>query len=209
VRWLVVTLVLVALILVPFFLFEEHFNALADRLIQGEASSGYVAGAIVALLASDVFLPIPSSIVAAGAGVALGFWPGTAAIWIGMMAACLTGYAFGAFASQAARRFVGDSGMVRADELSHRYGDYAIMLCRPVPVLAEASVVFAGIVRRPIRRFLVVTVCSNLGVALGYAAIGAFSMRVGSFLLAFIGSLALPGLALLASKLWLRTSGPR
>ena len=44
---------------------------------------------------------------------------------------------------------------------------------------------------------------NNLGVAIGYAAIGAFSMRLDSFLLAFAGSLALPGLAMLAARLWL------
>lgn len=202
-RWIVVSLVLLALILVPFFLFETQFNALAEQLMRREASSASVAAAIVALLASDVFLPIPSSIVAAAAGVLLGFWPGAGAIWAGMMAACALGYWFGARASGAARAFVGADGMARAERLSARYGDYAIVVCRPVPVLAEASVIFAGIVRRPIRRFLAVTFWSNVGMALGYAAIGAFSMRVESFLLAFVGSITLPALAMLAAKLWL------
>ena len=42
------------------------------------------------------------------------------------------------------------------------------------------------------------------GAAVGYAAIGAFSMSMDSFLLAFIGSLAVPGLALLAGRIWFR-----
>jgi uncharacterized membrane protein YdjX (TVP38/TMEM64 family) len=202
-RWTLVTLLLLALILVPFFLFEDSFNALADRLVHGESSPWYVAAAIVGLLASDVFLPIPSSIVSAAAGVLLGFWRGAAAVWIGMMAACLLGYVFGARASAAARRFVGDDGMARAASVANRYGDLAIVLSRPVPVLAEASVIFAGIVHRPFGRFLSLTLWSNLGIALGYAAIGAFSMRVESFLLAFAGAIALPGVAILASRLFL------
>ena len=202
-RWAALSLLLLALILVPFFLFESRFNALAEHVMRRDASSWSIASAIVALLASDVFLPIPSSIVAAAAGVLLGFWPGAAAIWAGMMAACLLGYWFGARASAAAGRFIGPEGMVRAERLSEKYGDYAIVVCRPVPVLAEASVIFAGIVGRPIRRFLAVTFWSNVGMALGYAAIGAFAMRVESFLLAFLGSISLPGLAMLASKLWL------
>jgi uncharacterized membrane protein YdjX (TVP38/TMEM64 family) len=202
-RWTLVTLLLLALILVPFFLFEDSFNALADQLVRGGSSPGYVAAAIVGLLASDVFLPIPSSIVSAAAGVLLGFWRGAAAVWIGMMAACLLGYVFGARASAAARRFVGDDGMARAAAVANRYGDLAIVLSRPVPVLAEASVIFAGIVHRPFGRFLSLTLWSNLGIAVGYAAIGAFSMRVESFLLAFIGAIALPGVAILTSRLFL------
>lgn len=202
-RWAALSLLLLALILVPFFLFESSFNAFAEHVMRRDASGWSVGSAIVALLASDVFLPIPSSIVAAAAGVLLGFWLGAAAIWAGMMAACVLGYWFGARASAAARRFVGPEGMARAQRLSEKYGDYAIVVCRPVPVLAEASVIFSGIVGRPAGRFLAVTFWSNIGMALGYAAIGAFSMRVESFLLALLGSITLPGLALLASRLWL------
>jgi uncharacterized membrane protein YdjX (TVP38/TMEM64 family) len=191
-------------ILVPFFLFEDAFNALASDVVHTPTSAWYATAGIVGLLAGDVFLPVPSSIVAAAAGVLLGLWRGAAAVWTGMMAACVIGYAFGARASQAARRFVGDGGMARVEDLAARYGDLAIVLCRPVPVLAEASVIFAGIVRRPLARFVVTTCWSNLGIALVYAAIGAYAMRVDSFLLAFLGSLALSGVALLVSKLSLR-----
>ena len=48
-----------------------------------------------------------------------------------------------------------------------------------------------------------VTSWSNAGIALGYAAIGAYSMRVDSFLLAFLGAMVVPGLAMLAGRLWL------
>ena len=68
-------------------------------------------------------------------------------------------------------------------------------------VLAEASVVFAGIVRTPFVRFAALTAISNLGIALGYAAFGAFSMRLDSFLVAFLGALLLPGIALGISRL--------
>jgi uncharacterized membrane protein YdjX (TVP38/TMEM64 family) len=203
-RWTVVFVVLLALVLVPFVLFEARFNALAADLTSPDAPRWYVATAIAGLLASDVFLPIPSSIVSAVAGALLGFWNGTVAIWAGMGVACLSGYWFGAQASAAARRFVGDAGMARAASLAARYGDYAIVLCRPIPVLAEASVIFAGVVRRPFRRFLLLAGSSNLGIAVGYAAIGAFSMRIDAFLLAFLAGVAVPAITLLAGRIWLQ-----
>lgn len=203
-RWAAILILLLALILVPFLLFEGQFNDLADQVVRLGAHPGYAAAAIGGLLASDVLLPIPSSVVSAGAGLILGFWRGAAVVWAGMTAACLIGYAFGARASSAARRFVGERGMMRATTLSARYGDFALVLCRPVPVLAEASVIVAGIVKRPLGRFLRLTTWANLGVALGYAAIGAFSMRVDSFLLAFAGSLLVPAIGLLVSRRWFR-----
>ncbi len=201
-RWTLLWIALLGLILVPFFLFEAQFNALAAELAEGAASKGIAAVVIGALLASDVFLPIPSSLVSAGAGLVLGFWLAVAVIWSGMTLACVLGYAFGRRAAGAARRFVGEESVARATRLAAVYGDYAIALCRPVPVLAEASVIFAGLIRAPFPRFLHLVIWSNLGVAAGYAAIGAFAMHVNSFLLAFAGAIVVPGLAVLASKLW-------
>jgi uncharacterized membrane protein YdjX (TVP38/TMEM64 family) len=201
VRWAVLSCLLLAMILVPFFLFEDQFNVLAERLARGEGSTWYSAVGIAALLTSDVVLPIPSSLVSAAAGALLGFWRGTAVIWIGMTGACVTGYAIGAYATGFARRFIGEASLRRAESLAAQYGDTALIVCRPVPVLAEASVIFAGVVRTPLARFLVLTSWSNLGVALSYAAIGAFSVRATSFLLAFAGAITLPAIAWVIARL--------
>ena len=202
-RWTVLTLIVLGLILLPFLLFEDQFNELAARLARGEASTAYTALAIGGLLSLDVFLPVPSSIVSAASGVLLGFWRGMVVIWVGMTIGCAIGYALGSRAAGAARRLVGEDGLARASAVARDYGDFALVLCRPVPLLAEASIVFGGMVRAPFRRFLLLTTVSNLGIAIGYAAIGAFSMRVESFLLAFGGAIALPAVAWLAGRIWL------
>ena len=206
-RWAVLWVLLIGIVLVPFFLFEDHFNALAARVTGGGVSRTLAASAIFTLLALDVFLPIPSSLVATAAGVLLGFAVGATVVWSGMMAGCLLGYLLGQRASAAAGWIVGPEGLAQADDLVRRYGDMTLVICRPVPVLAEASVVFAGMVRAPMPRVLGLTALSNLGIALGYAAFGAFSMRIESYVVAFIGALALPGLALGLSRLAFRRSG--
>jgi uncharacterized membrane protein YdjX (TVP38/TMEM64 family) len=203
VRWVVLWVVLIAIVLVPFLVFETQFEQLATWLAEGNASGWATAGAIGALLALDVFLPVPSSIVSTGAGVLLGFGAGAAVIWVGMTLGCLIGYVFGAYAAAPARRLVGADGLDRAGKVMDRYGTWAIVICRPIPVLAESSVVFAGLVKSPLAPFLWLTALADLGIAIAYAAVGAFSMQAGSFLLTFAGALALPGLALLAGKLWL------
>jgi uncharacterized membrane protein YdjX (TVP38/TMEM64 family) len=200
-RWVVLWVVLIGLVLLPFLLFEQQFNAFADRIVQSETSRTAAAAAILGLLAVDVFLPVPSSIVSTAAGLLLGFGGGTVVVWTGMMAGCAIGYAVGARGSGAAKRLVGEQGLARASRLVRRYGDLTIVICRPVPVLAEATVVFAGLVHAPFGRFARLTALSNLGIALGYAGFGAFSLRLDSFLVAFVGALLLPAVFLLVSRL--------
>ncbi len=206
-RWMVLWVLLLAVILVPFFLFESQFDAFAAQAIRNDTTRWVAAASIVGLLALDVVLPVPSSIVSTAAGVLLGFWMSVAVIWIGMMVACLLGYALGARASGAARRFLGAESLARAHTLAGRYGDWAIVFCRPVPVLAEASVIFAGLVGAPFRKFFWLTLWSNLGIAAGYSAFGAFSMRIDSFLMAFLGALVMPGLAIAISRLTFAKEG--
>ena len=208
-RWAVIWLVLIGLVLVPFFLFETEFNAFAARMTRGDTALWLAASAIFGLLAFDVVLPVPSSIVSTAAGVLLGFWRGAGVVWLGMMVACLFGYAIGARASGLAQRFVGEAGLERADRLVRRYGDWTILICRPVPVLAEASVIFAGLIGAPFARFFALTALSNLGIALGSAAFGAFSMRMDSFLLAFLGALVIPGVVMAIARLTINTVGSR
>ena len=201
-RWAILWILLIGLVLLPFLLFEQQFNAFAEYITRSDTSRWVVGSAIFGLLALDVFLPVPSSIVSTASGVLLGFGLGSAVVWGGMMAGCLIGYATGARGSAAARRFIGDDGIARASALMQRYGDLTLVICRPVPVLAEASVVFAGLVRTNYSRFVRLTAASNLGIAAGYAAVGAFSRRLDSysFLIAFLGALLLPGLFILISR---------
>ena len=202
-RWTLLWALLLALVLLPFVLFGEAFTRFGVWLAQGGARGWALGGIVGTLLALDVVLPVPSSAVSTAAGAVLGFWRGAAVIWIGMTMGCAVGYAIGAGAGGAARRFVGDAPLQRAGRIMDRHGAWALAACRPIPVVAEASVVFSGLVRSPIERFLWITSVSNLGIAVAYAAVGAYAMRLESFVLAFLGATILPAAALLLGRLWL------
>jgi uncharacterized membrane protein YdjX (TVP38/TMEM64 family) len=206
-RWAVIWVILIGLVLIPFFLFEQQANAFAARMTGGGVATWVAASAIFGLMASDVLLPVPSSIVSTAAGVILGMWKGALVVWAGMTVACIVGYFVGARGAGVARRFVGEDGLRRAEGLVGRYGDWTIVMCRPVPVLAEASVIFAGLVRAPFARFVALTTLANLGIAIGYSAFGAFSMSVDSFLVAFVGALLIPAAVMGIAKLFSARSG--
>ncbi|MFO7303493.1 MAG: VTT domain-containing protein [Acidobacteriota bacterium] len=207
-RWLWLTLIVVAVILVPFFLFEDYFTGLADRAVSGDVSVPWAVTIIAGLLAVDVLLPVPSSVVSAAAGLLLGFWLGATVVWVAMTVSCLIAYAIGASSVTLTRRIVGEDGLLRASRLASRYGALALVFCRPVPVLAEASVIFAGMTKLPFGHFLAVTTLANLGVAVAYAAVGAYSMRLDSFLAAFAGAILLPAVAWLVAQPFLRRVAP-
>jgi uncharacterized membrane protein YdjX (TVP38/TMEM64 family) len=201
-KWSLLSVGLLLLIIVPFALFEQDLSSFAQRSLDARASAWAIAGSLIALLASDILLPIPSSFVATAAGYLLGFWWGSAATWAGLMAGTLVGYFLGLrFGRGLALRLVGESELDRVASSSKQFGDWMIIAFRAVPVLAEASVVFAGLTAMPARRFLLLTGLANLGVAASYGAVGAFAVEANSFLLAFAGSIVLPGAAMLLARL--------
>ena len=200
-KWSLLGAGLLLLIVLPFVLFEQRVAAFAQTTLETGSSPWAIAASLAALLASDIVLPIPSSILATASGYLLGFWRGSAATWAGLMAGTVAGYILGfRFGRGIALRFVGEAELSRVAASSRRFGDWMIIAFRAVPVLAEASVVFAGLTAMPFGRFVLLTAFANLGIAAGYAAVGAFAVGANSFLLALAGSIVLPGLAMLAAR---------
>ncbi len=70
------------------------------------------------------------------------------------------------------------------------------MCLRGVPVLAETSVLAAGMQCYPLRQFLLVTTLANAGLALAYAAIGSLLVEQNALLATILASMVLPGLFL-------------
>ena len=114
-RWSLFTTIVLALVLVPFWLFEDSIARLSETLLQGSAGRLSVGVAVVLLLASDLFVPVPSSLVATASGLLLGLVPGMAATWVGMQTGALAGYGVGRLAGRrVAARIVGEPELQRA-----------------------------------------------------------------------------------------------
>lgn len=198
-RWVALTVAILALILIPFMFFGEQVDAWTARFVaSAQNQPGLVVVVLGGMLASDILLPIPSSLVSTACGFLLGLVPGLLTSFVGMSISCGLGYVLGEhFGRPFALRVVGEPELQRLEQLSRRLGDWAIIVARPVPVLAEASVMFAALGRVPLKRFLLLSGLANLGISLVYAIVGAFSATADSFLLAFGGAILLPGLAML------------
>jgi uncharacterized membrane protein YdjX (TVP38/TMEM64 family) len=211
-RRLAFAAIVLGAILIPYLLLEDWLlgtgAALLDAMRGRPLQGGLI---IIALLAGDVLLPIPSSVISVFAGSAFGLAWGAAVIWAGLMAGCLLGYALGAVPGRGlANRVVGRRDVAGMGRLFEGAGPVVLVLARAVPVLAEASVLAAGAARMPLATFLLTTGLSNIGVALAYAGVGATAAATGSFLLAFIGMCSVPALGWLAwSRLKRRNNNTR
>ena len=201
--WSLLVLSLLALILVPFFLFEKALLDLAERLLQTGRSQPATAVAVVVLMLADVVLPVPSSVVATASGMLMGLLPGAFVTWAGMQAGALLGYVLGSSAGvPVAVRLVGQEGLDHASRLQRRWGVWSLITARAVPVLAESSVVLAGITRMRLGRFAWLTGVSNAAISLVYAFVGARALETRAFLFAFVGSIGIPGV-LIGIHRWL------
>ena len=200
-RWSLFTSIVLVLVLVPFWLFEESIARLAEALLQDSSGRASVGAAVVLLLASDLFVPVPSSLVATASGMLLGLVPGMAATWVGMQSGALAGYGVGRWAGRrVAARIVGESELRRAAGAHARWGGLFLIASRAVPVLAEGSVVIAGVASMPLLRFFACVGMSNLAIATVYAGVGAYVRDVNTFLMAFAASILLPGTLMLAHR---------
>ena len=175
--------------IIPFCLFG---NFLQDW-VKLQLDSRHSSLLIIALLATDIFLPIPSSVVCTFGGAKLGVLQGTAVSWLGMGLGAVLGFWLArTFGQRFALRFAAGKDLERAQELTERCGPSVLILCRGVPVLAEASVLLMGIQKLSWQRFLIPVLLSNLGLAIAYSAFGEIAERHQWLPLALAISIGLP-----------------
>jgi len=180
--------------------FEDWLRGFADDPPSPAVTSMWVIG----LLATDIFLPIPSSVISTLSGWQLGWMAGTLATWVGMNLGAVFGFALARRYGQAfALWFTKPEDLDRMHGISDRFGPTVLVLTRAMPVFAEASVLIAGIHRLSWRKFTPAIVLSNLGIAVAYSALGDYAERHQWLPLALGVAIACPVLVAAVAKRYL------
>ncbi len=193
---------LAVLFLIPFLIWG---GSLEESFSQGGAVSwlqhydrwAWAAG--VLLLMSDLFLPIPGTVIMS----ALGFVYGT---FVGGLIAFAGSFLSGAFSyglcrllgRNAARRLLGEKDLARGERLFSNVGGWIVALSRWLPLLPEVVACMAGLTRMPAGVFLFALACGSLPLSFTFAAVG----QAG----ALHPTMALLLSALLPAVLWLVVS---
>lgn len=145
------------------------------------------------LLAGDIVLPTPSSVVLAAAGRLLGIALAIPVCTLGLSAGALLGAA-------AAKRLgavwvsqrVGSEDYARMAERLQRNALLIVALTRPIPVVAEVVVLTAGTLGIGVRQLAVPVLLGNLAYAAIFACIGAQLLDPRLLVPVFIAAAAIP-----------------
>ncbi len=165
-----------------------------ERWMSGAGAGS--AALLVGLLAADVFLPVPSSLIMLLSGAAFGvFWGSIFSLagsiggeWLGFELARRYGRA-------ASRRIIGDADLDKMRAIMARHGAAAVLVTRALPVVMETMSVVAGLSGMSRAAFLGASVAGTLPVVVAYAYAGAVSRDAGSFVPAIVIVLAVAGAA--------------
>jgi uncharacterized membrane protein YdjX (TVP38/TMEM64 family) len=209
-RPLIIVVLVLFVPIVPFLLLGDAFEEQVWNWFNTHVSPRELAAAVVLLLSSDILLPIPSSLVSTMAGARLGILGATAASWLGLTIGSLAGFALARlFGEPLVRMFSKPDDLARLQDVTDRFGPLALAATRPLPILAEATVLLLGATRFPWRQFLPTLLLSNLGIAAAYALLGSFSLEHGQLPLALAGSVILPLIATIVARYLLASPSAR
>ena len=176
------------------------------ELVTGEWSPHQLplaAAVIIGLFAGDLFLPVPATTLCAVAGRIFGTVPGALICWVGLNLAAAIGYAVGFYLGwPAVQKFSSADSIQSVQDQIQRYGGWPLVALRPVPVLAEASILLLGIYRYPFRKFFPIVAMANFVVAVIFVAMGSWFEAKGQFWLGIIVSSALPVVLLAIWLTW-------
>jgi uncharacterized membrane protein YdjX (TVP38/TMEM64 family) len=186
---------------VPFLIFGGQVDQWLRGLADDPPSPTATFSLVVGLLATDILLPIPSSVISTMSGWQLGWLAGTLATWIGMTMGAVIGFALARrFGHSFALWFSRGEDLERMRQVSDQYGPSVLVLTRAMPVFAEATVLIAGIHRLSWRRFMPAVLLSNLGIAIAYSALGDYAERHQWLPLALGVAIAVPVLVAAVAK---------
>ena len=139
------------------------------------------AATVVALLAADLFLPIPSSLIMVLSGAAFGVVGGALLSLVGSIGGEWLGFELVRhYGRRASRRFAGDEEIDRLTRMFARHGAAAVAITRALPVVMETMSVVAGLSAMTRGTFLLASLIGTAPIVFIYAYAGAVSRQTGS-----------------------------
>lgn len=179
------------LILVTFGLFQQLESELPQKLTSVNQYRGSFALISFLVLAGDILLPVPSSIVMYLNGMVLGIVGGTLLSFGALMIGSVIGYLIGKFSTQVFK----NNNNERALAILENYGPAILVLTRGIPILSESLCFVCGYNRTNFKKYLLFNAIGYLPVCLIYSIFGSLAKSdSSSFLWSFAASIAISGL---------------
>lgn len=182
-------------LLLLFFVAESVGPAWLTRPTEWQDHASFAVGiGSVVLMASDVVLPVPSSVVMLGNGVIFGWGLGALLSTLGALLSSLIGYALGRAASSWAAARIDEASRARLVGFIDRYGVVAIVASRPIPIVAEMIAILAGSAGMPWPRFLASAAAGSAIMGIAYSGAGDLLTEGVATLIVFAATAIISGL---------------
>ena len=170
-----------------------RLDSLAESWIAHPGSGS--AALIVGLLAADLFLPIPSSLVMVLSGAAFGVGWGAALSLVGSIGGEWLGFELvRRYGRRASAKMVGDDEIERLSRVFAKHGAAAVAVTRALPVVMETTSVVAGLSAMRRSTFLIASLLGTAPIVVVYAYAGAVSREANSIVPAVVILVAMAGL---------------
>lgn len=185
-RYLSITALMLAFFLALFLIVEALGVPLLTDPTPWMNRGGVFAAVLgVSLLIADVLLPVPSSLVMVAHGALFGVVTGALLSLLGSVGAALFGFAIGRRGGKLLERIVPPEERIRADNMLRRWGVLAVIVTRPIPLLAETVAIMAGASPLGWGSVALASLAGSLPAALLYALTGATVVNFESTTLMF------------------------
>jgi uncharacterized membrane protein YdjX (TVP38/TMEM64 family) len=176
-RLLLVFLFFAALVLMVFFIWGDAFIAMFSSegtvdWLKDFGGMAWLAG--IALLMSDLLLPLPSTLIMSALGFIYGPWAGGLIAATGSFLAGSFGYWLCILiGDRAAIKILGARDFEKGRKLAERpIGGWVVVLSRWLPVFPEVVSCMAGLTRMPAMKFHIALISASVPLGFTYAYIG-------------------------------------
>jgi uncharacterized membrane protein YdjX (TVP38/TMEM64 family) len=191
-HYLFIAAAVLAFFLVIFLVGEAAGVPLLEDPTPWMERAGWLSAVVgVSLLALDVILPIPSNVIMIAHGALFGTLVGTLLSLAGSMAAAAAGFWIGRRGGPLLALAVPFEERTRANRALDRWGALAIVVSRPLPLLAETITVLAGASPLGWGRAMLAALIGSLPPCLFYAWAGAASVGFEGSALVFVAVILL------------------
>jgi uncharacterized membrane protein YdjX (TVP38/TMEM64 family) len=177
------------IVVMIFLIFGEGEDMVIQNLVQQGQRWRYISLSFF-MLAGDVILPVPSSLVMIANGKILGMAGGALLSFLaGMVSSCI-GFLLGRFAGSRVSGFFSEPEKRAGDLLFERFGAFAVIVSKCLPILSEVLSFVSGTTSMSMNRFLRYSIIGHAIISLMYAAVGAYAQEMGNSQLISAGIIA-------------------
>jgi uncharacterized membrane protein YdjX (TVP38/TMEM64 family) len=186
------TVAAIAVPVVPWLLWGARLDHVVAAWLDPPPPPALLAAAEIGVLAADILLPVPSSLVATLGGASLGLAAGTACGWLGLTIGSLAGWWLGRTAGRRGVASLDDREQAVLNARQRTLGPLLVVVSRPLPILAEAVALMAGAAGMPWQTFLAAAAPANLAIAFAWSLAGTLGQAADSLQWVALAAVAVP-----------------